>query len=78
MKKLDTLVEDIYDTISKGTQPSQKDLDVFAERVKEGVLSLFNKHSENNNLRMSQIGKPDRQVWYQSCLLYTSPSPRDS
>ena len=39
---------------------------MFAERVKEGVLSLFNKHSENNNLRMSQIGKPDRQVWYQS------------
>ena len=29
-------------------------------------MSLFDKHSENNNLRMSQIGKPDRQVWYQS------------
>ena len=66
MKKIDTLVEDIYNSISEGVQPSQKDLDVFAERVKEGVLSLFNKHSENNNLRMSQIGKPDRQVWYQS------------
>ena len=66
MKKIDTLVEDIYDSISEGIQPSQEDLDLFAERVKEGVLSLFNTRSENNNLRMSQIGKPDRQVWYQS------------
>ena len=63
MKKIDTLVEDIYDSISEGIQPSQEDLDLFAERVKEGVLSLFNTRAENNNLRMSQIGKPDRQVW---------------
>ena len=42
-----------------------KDIEVFAENVKIGVMSLFDKHSENN-LRMSQIGKPDRQVWYQS------------
>ena len=66
MKKIDTLVEDMYQTISKGKQPSQKDLDLFSERVKEGVLSSFNIHSENNSLRMAQIGKPDRQVWYQS------------
>jgi len=66
MKKIDTLVEDMYQTISEGKQPSQKDLDLFADNVKEGVLSLFNTRSENNKLRMSQIGKPDRQVWYQS------------
>ena len=79
MKNIDTLVEDMYQTITDGTQPSEKDMELFAERVKEGVLQLFNARSENNKLRMSQIGKPDRQVWYQSrdCLLYTSPSPRD-
>ena len=66
MKNIDTLVEDMYQTITDGTQPSEKDMELFAERIKEGVLQLFNKRSENNNLRMSQIGKPDRQVWYQS------------
>ena len=66
MKNIDTLVEDMYKTITDGTQPSEKDMELFAERVKEGVLQLFNTRSENNNLRMSQIGKPDRQVWYQS------------
>ena len=66
MKNIDTLVEDMYQTITDGTQPSEKDMELFAERVKEGVLQLFNARSENNKLRMSQIGKPDRQVWYQS------------
>ena len=36
------------------------------ENIKINIMSLFDKYSENNNLRMSQIGKPDRQVWYQS------------
>ena len=54
-----------YESISDGTQTNE-DIEVFAENVKIGVMSLFDKHSENNNLRMSQIVKPDRQVWYQS------------
>ena len=66
MKKIDTLVKDMYDTISEGKQPSMKDVESFAENIKINIMSLFDKHSENNNLRMSQIGKPDRQVWYQS------------
>ena len=66
MKKIDTLVKDIYDAISEGKQPSMKDVESFAENIKINIMSLFDKHSENNNLRMSQIGKPDRQVWYQS------------
>ena len=66
MKKIDTLVKDMYDTISEGKQPSMKDVESFAENIKINIMSLFDKYSENNNLRMSQIGKPDRQVWYQS------------
>ena len=66
MKKIDTLVKDMYDAISEGKQPSMKDVESFAENIKINIMSLFDKHSENNNLRMSQIGKPDRQVWYQS------------
>ncbi len=38
MKNIDTLVEDMYKTITDGTQPSEKDMELFAERVKEGVL----------------------------------------
>ena len=66
MKQIETLVQDMYDSISNGVQPKKEDIDLMCENVGKAIHMLFNTKSENNNLRMSQIGKPDRQVWYKS------------
>ena len=66
MKQIETLVQDMYDSISNGVQPKKEDIDLMCENVGKAIHMLFNTRSENNNLRMSQIGKPDRQVWYNS------------
>ena len=71
MKKLNTLVEDIYDSISvlnDGTalNLSDEDIDSFGNAMKE-VLRKWShpkERSTKNNLRMSNVGRPMRQLWY--------------
>jgi len=70
MKTVHTLVEDIYDLFG----PEQLDMDEreidyhvdeFATNVKEHLkLFLNEKVRSRGNLRLSAIGKPDRQLWY--------------
>ena len=71
MKKLNTLVEDIYDTISvlnAGTalNITEEDLDAFGDAIKEALRKWSHpkERSSKNNLRMSNVGKPMRQLWY--------------
>ena len=100
-KKLDTLIEDIYSTLSvlgegEALDVSEEVLDEFGNSMKEALRHWATpKSRDKETLRMSNIGKPLRQLWYDmksegedtqkldphlfiSCLLYTSPSPRDS
>ena len=71
MKKLNTLVEDIYDSISvlnDGTalKVSEEDIDNFGNAMKEVLRNWSHpkERSSKNNLRMSNVGKPIRQLWY--------------
>ena len=71
MKKLNTLVEDIYDSISvlnDGTalNVSEEDIDNFGNAMKEVLRNWSHpkERSSKNNLRMSNVGKPIRQLWY--------------
>jgi len=66
---IDTLIKDIYNLIDTKEIPEgvnvEKVLDQFAENVKEILLNNIVKHREDNRkLRMSNIGKQDRQLWY--------------
>tara|TARA_R100000458_G_C8259999_1_gene235606 strand:- start:627 stop:1514 length:888 start_codon:yes stop_codon:yes gene_type:complete len=68
-KKLDTLVEDIYETLSCLCE--QKDLDIsdeaiedFGERMKDVLRHWSTPYKEAKGLRMSNIGRPMRQLWY--------------
>ena len=72
-KTIDTLVEDIYDVLEKGVEEIPPELvKKFAVRmgtmmkqkleVKKGTEK--NKTKGSGYLRMSSIGKPDRQVYY--------------
>ena len=70
MKKLNTLVEDIYSKLSvlgKGESLNLSDevIDKFGEDMKE-ALRHWSTPTERatGTLRMSNIGKPNRQLWY--------------
>lgn len=67
-KKIDTLVQDIYRTIDEGLDKRTTDkefLHTFSKSIMESVTKfLFEKRDDVNTLRLSQIGRPDRQLWY--------------
>ena len=71
MKTIETLVEDIYDLFRKDKPPiSKKDveenIDVFVEELRSHLLDfLYTKRKSSKDLRLSLIGKKDRQIWYE-------------
>ncbi len=70
MKKLNTLVDDIYSQLSllsdgKSLELSEEDIDNFGESMKNVMRDWANpKPRDFKTLRMSNIGKPARQLWY--------------
>jgi hypothetical protein len=67
-KSIDTLVKDIYKLFDEGNdrKPTPHDLNKFAESIKDAVLTyLTEKQSGSRGIRMSSLGKPDRQLWYE-------------
>jgi len=71
MKTTDTLIEDIYDKLKPLTEEkplaiSDEEIDLFGEEIKKVFKSWA--HPEPRNvgfsLRMSNIGKPVRQLWF--------------
>jgi len=71
MKNINTLVEDIYNLFNlDDINLDQKEIDNcindFGNNIKEHLrTALYEKVKENkNSLRLSAIGRQDRQVWY--------------
>ena len=70
MKNIETLVEDIYnlftlDPIDMDEEEVDKHIDTFGEMLKVHIKDfLYDKPRDRGNLRLSAIGKPDRQLWY--------------
>lgn len=69
-KTLDTLIPDIYKTLEQGvdvTQPHIAEaLQEVGDLVREAVETVLQEGERKgpSNLRLSSIGKPDRQIWY--------------
>ena len=87
MKNIHTLVEDIYDLfgpdeLSLDEREIDYHIDEFATNIKEHLkLSLNEKPRSKSNLRLSAIGRPDRQLWYdmhseEEDVIPLSPSTR--
>lgn len=63
---IDTLVEDIYNVMRKGQEPSEENLKILADNIVEALRTSLTSplKQRENYLRMSSIGRPDRQVYY--------------
>ena len=73
MKTLDTLIQDIYSSLEglstgEALNISEEELDLTLSRMKESILAWSKPREVENSfrLRMSNIGKPLRQLWYES------------
>lgn len=65
LKKIETLVEDIYELFGSGVEADEEALDVFAENIKEAVRNALKKHEDKGVLRGSKIGEQcNRKTWY--------------
>ena len=70
MKNIETLVEDIYDLFSldpikMDEKEVDKHIDTFGEMLKVHIKAfMYEEPRTRGNLRLSAIGKPDRQLWY--------------
>jgi hypothetical protein len=71
-KRIDTLATDIKQLIAdisngKPANMTEENINVFLQNIKEAILA-WNKPSDRTEnqgkLRMSVIGKPPRQLWY--------------
>lgn len=67
MKNIETLVEDIYAAVDTGFEPSCEAMEDLLESVSYSIIKQFSKKNrqERNTLRMSNIGKPECQVWHE-------------
>lgn len=69
-KDIYTLIPDIYAMLEQGVDVDKSDmqefLDDFASQVREAAAIILQEGQRKGktNLRLSQIGKPDRQIWY--------------
>ena len=73
MKTLDTLIQDIYSSLEglssgEALNISEEELDLTLSRMKESILAWSKPREVENSfrLRMSNIGRPLRQLWYES------------
>jgi len=80
--KLDTLIDDIYGQLSALSEGrefnlSDEDLDFTVARIKDSILAWARPSERNSEftLRMSNVGRPTRQLWYEQNLPAETSSP---
>lgn len=65
-KSINTLVEDIYKVLSEGKDIG-KEADEFGKRMADLIKTrLAPRQAREGTLRLSNLGKKDRQLWYET------------
>lgn len=66
-KSIDTLVPDIYEVVKGGAEPDPLLVQQFSDGLAGLVVDRLKSASEPRaaTLRMSNVGKPNRQLWYE-------------
>ena len=79
MSNLSTLIEDIYDPLNKLSEGkplplTEEDIDLALSNIKNSIISWATPSERNAKftLRMSNIGRPARQLWFQKRDEYRS------
>jgi len=71
MKNIKNIVKDIYSLFDPeiGPQKSKDQLGKAAQKMGRNIANLclerFEEHNQESRIRLSNIGKPRRQVWYE-------------
>ena len=66
MASVNTLAEDIYKLLEEGTEADlTEEVDAFSFRLASLIKDRLRPKEEKRTLRMSNIGKPDRMLWYE-------------
>ena len=69
-KQINTLIDDIYELMQNRNTPKGVDVDAEIDRFGEAMKDLMKKefkpggYGDGRRLRLSAIGKNDRQLWY--------------
>ena len=68
---LSTLIDDIYSSLSpleigEDLNLSDDVIEEFGEKIKDAVRSWSSPHKQTSGLRMSNIGRPARHLWFES------------
>ncbi len=63
-KTIQTLIPDIYALFTEEHRCTEENLDWFADNLKVMLRHRFAETQGNNKLRMSNLGKGDRSLWY--------------
>ena len=68
---LSTLIDDIYSALSpleigEDLNLSDDVIEEFGEKIKDAIRSWSSPHKQTSGLRMSNIGRPARQLWFES------------
>ena len=76
-----SIVEDIYKKIAplasgEDLKIPEKVINDFGEKIKEALRAWSSPHKQTKGLRMSNIGKPARQLWFDN--LYNRSSTQSS
>lgn len=66
-KQIENLVPDIYDLFRTGAVPDEQQVEEFANRLAGTVANVLRDSGNPRvpTLRMSNLGKPSRQLWYE-------------
>lgn len=64
--RLQYLVEDIYNVIDREEEIEPELLEDFSGRIQDAILQWSQPKKQSKGLRMSNIGRPARQLWYDS------------
>ncbi len=65
MPSIDTLVPDIYSLFTKNDQFDVDLFHRFGGNLTDIMAMRFNEERKGGTIRLSNIGKPDRQLWYE-------------
>ena len=65
MKTIDTLIDDIYSLFGKELKFDPALFKEFGGNLSDVMNTRFNEERKGGYLRLSNIGKPDRQLWYE-------------